>query len=94
MAIYYWRARKDIPAMDPNNWTTGHVKTSWMKKMIHKIKRYITPYKIKRDHDNKTTFFFVNAPEVKQYGVGFQLNIKGTLYGLSIHSNKISTNGK
>ena len=45
-----------------------------------------TTYKIKRNHSNSTELFFVNVPEAKQYGLGFQLNYKGTLYGFSVHS--------
>lgn len=45
-----------------------------------------TTYKICRDHSNRTGFFIVNVPEAKQYGLGFQVNIKGTLYGFSVHS--------
>ncbi len=49
---------------------------------------YLTLYKIKRDHANNTRFFIVNAPEVSQYGIGCQVNIKGTLYGISIHTKQ------
>jgi hypothetical protein len=48
--------------------------------------RFFTTYKIKRNHSNKTQFFIVNVKEANQYGFGFQINIKGTLYGFSIHS--------
>lgn len=50
------------------------------------IARFFTAYKIKRVYSNKTQFFFVNVKEAKQYGIGFQINIKGALYGFSIHS--------
>ena len=56
---------------------------------LHKhsvIARFFTYYKIKRDHSNKTQIFFVNVKEAKQYGIGFQINIRGTLYGFSVHS--------
>ena len=44
----------------------------------------ITTYKIKRNHGNKTKFFIVNVKEVRQYGVGFQINLKGIVYGISL----------
>lgn len=48
---------------------------------------YVTKhFKINRNYDNKTNFFFVNVKEANQYGFGFQINYKGTLYGFSIHS--------
>jgi len=50
------------------------------------VARYFTTYKIKRDHSNSTELFFVNVPEAKQYGFGFQLNYKGTMYGFSVHT--------
>jgi len=50
------------------------------------IARFFTTYKIKRDPSNKTQFFFVNVKEAKQYGMGFQINIKGVIYGFSVHS--------
>ena len=51
------------------------------------ISRYITIIKINRDHSNGNGFFIVNVPEAKQYGIGFTLYIKGTLYGFSVHNN-------
>ena len=48
----------------------------------------ITPYKIKRNHSDKTCFFIVNVKEVRQYGIGFQINIKGILYGVSFHTKE------
>ena len=50
------------------------------------VMAHFTTYKIVRDHSNKTGVFVVNVPEARQYGFGVQFNIKGTLYGLSIHS--------
>ncbi len=44
----------------------------------------LNPYKVKRNHSNNTGFFIVNIPEIEQYGLGFQINIRGTVYGLSI----------
>lgn len=43
-----------------------------------------TKYKIVRDHDNKTCFFKVSVDEINQWGLGFQISIRGTLYGFSI----------
>lgn len=46
----------------------------------------LTLYRIKRDHSDRTEFFWIDVPEVKQCGVGFQLNLRGVLYGVSIHT--------
>jgi hypothetical protein len=43
-----------------------------------------TPYRIKRDHDNHTTFFVVDVPEAKQHGVGFQMRMGEYVVGMSI----------
>lgn len=48
--------------------------------------RFLTTYKIKRNHSDKTGFFIVNVKDVMQYGIGFQIKINGILYGISIHS--------
>ena len=51
------------------------------------IRRYFTFIKVKRNHSIKSAFFFVNVPEVKQYGFGFTVYLKGTVYGFSVHNN-------
>jgi hypothetical protein len=51
------------------------------------IRRYVTIIKVKRNHSKKTGFFIVNVPEAKQYGLGFTMYIKGTVYGFSVHNN-------
>ena len=51
------------------------------------ISRYITIIKIKRNCDQRIGLFIVNVPEVKQYGIGFTLYIKGSVYGFSVHNN-------
>ncbi len=49
------------------------------------MKTVITTYRIKRNHSNETGFFIVNVQKVHQVGIGFQLNIFGVLYGISIY---------
>jgi hypothetical protein len=51
------------------------------------ISRYITIINVKRDHSTESGFFIVNVQEAKQYGIGFTIYIKGTVYGFSIHNN-------
>lgn len=46
----------------------------------------LTLYRIARDHSDATGFFTIDVPEVRQRGVGFQLNVGGVLYGVSIHT--------
>jgi hypothetical protein len=50
------------------------------------LAKRLTFYRITRDHADKTEFFWVNVPEASQYGFGFQLNCRGTLYGISLHT--------
>ena len=45
---------------------------------------HVCTYKISRDHDNKTGFYTVNVPRAGQLGIGFQVNISGILYGVSV----------
>ena len=49
-----------------------------------------TLYKIQRNHDNKSGLFIVSVPEVAQYGIGLQVNLCCTLYGVSVHTPAIS----
>ena len=51
------------------------------------ISRYITIIKVKRNHSKTLGLFIVNVPEVKQYGFGFTIYIKGVVYGFSVHNN-------
>jgi hypothetical protein len=51
--------------------------------------RYLTIIKVKRNHSTKNGFFIVNIPEAKQYGFGFAIYFKDTLYGFSIHNKGI-----
>jgi hypothetical protein len=44
----------------------------------------INLYSIIRDHSNETGFFVVNEPEGTTSGFGFQINLFGTVYGISI----------
>jgi len=46
----------------------------------------ITPYKIRRDHGNRTGFYLVAVPEGVSYrrGVGFQFSFRGVVYGVSL----------
>jgi len=53
------------------------------------ISRYLTIIKVERDHGTSNGFFIVNVPEVKQYGFGFTVYIKGTVYGFSVHNNTL-----
>lgn len=46
----------------------------------------LTVYRIRRDHYNRTGFFRVCVPEAGHYGIGFQVRIRGVLYGVSIHT--------
>lgn len=41
-------------------------------------------YKVRRNYSKKNGFFIVSLPEDDYFGVGFQLFISGTVYGLSI----------
>ncbi len=50
------------------------------------INRFFTLINVKRNHSTESGFFIVNVPEVKQYGFGFTLYIKGSVYGFSIHN--------
>jgi hypothetical protein len=53
------------------------------------ISRYVTIIKVKRNHSTESGFFIVNVPEVKQYGFGFTIYIKGMVYGFSVHNNVV-----
>lgn len=46
----------------------------------------LTIYNIRRDHCNGTGFFVVRVYEVGQVGIGFQLRLRGVVYGFSIHT--------
>lgn len=48
----------------------------------------LTLYRIERDHSDATGFYRIDVPEVRQRGVGFQLNIRGVLYGISVHTKQ------
>lgn len=53
----------------------------------------LTPYCITRGHQNKTGFYIIFVPETFECGLGFQVNVRGTLYGLSWTSRQqCSTN--
>jgi len=46
----------------------------------------LTLFRIKRDHSDDSCFFTVSVPEVDQYGAGLQVNVRGVLYGASVHT--------
>ena len=48
--------------------------------------KILTFYRIRRDHCDETGFFVVDVEEASQYGFGFQLRIRGVLYGVSLHT--------
>jgi hypothetical protein len=50
------------------------------------LARRLTLYRIARDHSDATGFFWIDVPEAAQRGFGFQLNCRGTLYGISLHT--------
>ena len=45
----------------------------------------ITPYRVRRDYDNETGFFIVNA---EGWGLGFQIKIGSFVYGISVCLNQ------
>ena len=44
----------------------------------------LNKYKVNRDHARGCGFFRVNVEEIKQWGFGFQISVKGIVYGFSI----------
>lgn len=50
------------------------------------IGRYLTVYRVRRDHSDEVGFFVVDVPEVSQRGLGFQLRFRGVVYGVSLHT--------